>query len=140
MDPLMVAVHLVGLLGLILPDNRGRVKDDQGIKVEGDLDLAEGSGNPVVRVHRCLDTRIQIFHLDLQHLLELQRFVSLVEDREDLDRRIRGGSQMGLGMGLVDSTMVDLGNNGFVREKMEGIGKDRYRMRAFFFGIVIITT
>ena len=120
MDPLMVAVHMVGLLGLILLDNRGRVKDDQGTKVEEedlDLDLAEGTGNPVVRVHSYLDTRILIFRLDRQHRLELRSFVSLVEDREDLDRRIiRGGSRMGMGVGLVDSTMVDLGNNGFDRE------------------------
>ena len=116
MDPLMVADHLVGLLGLILLDIRGRVKDDQGIKVgEEDLDLAEGTGNLVVRVRSYLDTRILIFHLGHQHRLELRSFVSLVEDREDLDSRIiRGGSRMG--MGLVDSTMVDLGNNGFDRE------------------------
>lgn len=109
MDPLMAAVHLEGLLGLILPGNRSRVKDDQGIKVEEDrdLDLAEGIGNPVVRVHCCLDIRILIFRLDRQHRLELRRFV---EDQEDLDRRIiRGGSRMGMGVGLVDLTMVDLG-------------------------------
>ena len=118
MDPLMVADHLVGLLGLILLDIRGRVKDDQGIKVEEeDLDLAEGTGNPAVRVHSYLGTRILIFRLDRQHRLELRSFVSLVEDREDLDRRIiRGGSRMGMGVGLVDSIMVDLGNNGFDRE------------------------
>ena len=121
MDPLMVAVHLVGLLGLILPDNRDRVKDVQGIKVEEeeeDLDLAEGTGNPVARVHSYLGTRILIFRLDRQHRLELRSFVSLVEDHEDLDRRIiREGSRMGMGVGLVDSTMVDFGNNEFVREK-----------------------
>ena len=116
MDRLMVAVHLVGLLGLILLDIRGRVKDDQGIKVEEeDLDLAEGTGNLVVRVHNYLGTRILICRLDRQHRLELRSFVRLVVDREDLDRRIiRGGSRMGM---LVDSTMVDLGNNGFDREK-----------------------
>ena len=104
MDLLMVADHLVGLPGLILPDNRGRVKDDQGIKVEEeDLDLAEGTGNLVVRVHNYLGTRILIFRLDPQHRLELRSFVSLVEDHEDLDRRIiRGGSRMGMGVGLVD--------------------------------------